>query len=163
MSFIFAFAKQIRTQARTATDHLNKFNFGFYRLEKYKIDDCRHINAGIQHINRNGDSEFLVFLKPGDQVICILDIVIHQLTVVCRIVRVHLMETFHDHFCVVMVVGEHDCFSDQLTAICFDTVSHEFFDDSLAGIFIVDDLEKTFLGNRKVWCRRFFNQILVDF
>ena len=44
-----------RTQAGSATDHLPEFCLAQNLFEKDQIQNLRHIDAGVQHIHRDGN------------------------------------------------------------------------------------------------------------
>ena len=44
-------AKQVLAQPGSPPDHLPELDVRVDRLGKYKIDDVRHINSGIQHVH----------------------------------------------------------------------------------------------------------------
>ena len=56
IKFIFVLSiKQTRTQSRSTPDHLPELRLAHYLFKENEVHNLRHINSGIQHINRNGD------------------------------------------------------------------------------------------------------------
>ena len=163
MRLILAGTEKIFTKARSTSNHLNKLDFRFYRLEKHQIDNFRNVDAGIKHINRNSNAKTLVLSEFQNEIVSIFDIVIDQLAIIRWILGVHFGKALDDHFGVMMVIREDDGFADHFAAVCLDPVRHNLFEDFSASILVVDCLEKLLLGNRKLRRRSILDQQRIDF
>ena len=63
---------QTLQQNRAAADHLPKFRFGADDLEEDEIDDLRYVDAGVEHVDRDGDIRRLIgLIKIIEQRLCV--------------------------------------------------------------------------------------------
>ena len=60
--FILAGSKEIGAEPRPAPDHLPEFRLGADELEEDQIDDLRHVDPGVEHIDRDREVRRFVFL-----------------------------------------------------------------------------------------------------
>ena len=67
-----------RVRARAAPDHLLQLDARLHRFHEYQVDHLGHVDAGIQHIHRDGDARQLFVLE-----------VVHQLAAVFGFIRDH--------------------------------------------------------------------------
>ena len=85
---ILALSEEVIAQTCSSTDHLHKLDLALYGLEEHKVHDSRNVDAGIEHIHGYCDAEFIVILKFQNEIIRIFHVVVDQLTVVRRMLRV---------------------------------------------------------------------------
>ena len=96
---VFALSEEVFAQTSPSTDHLHKLDLALYGLEEHKVHDSRNVDAGVKHIHRYCDAEFIVILKFQNKIIRIFHVVVDQLAVVRRMLRVQFVEAINDHTC----------------------------------------------------------------
>ena len=52
--------KQVRAQPRATPHHLPELGLGAHQLEEDQVDDLRDVDAGVEHVHRDGDVRRLV-------------------------------------------------------------------------------------------------------
>ena len=57
---VLARAEQVRAQPRAAADHLPELGLRAHQLEEHEVDDLRHVDAGVEHVDRDRDVRRLV-------------------------------------------------------------------------------------------------------
>ncbi|MNV93974.1 hypothetical protein D3C71_1887210 [compost metagenome] len=62
LAFMFTSAEQIRAQAGATTYHLPELDPRFDGLSEYQVDHFRNVDAGVEHVYRNGDAEVVIRL-----------------------------------------------------------------------------------------------------
>ena len=111
---MFAWAEQIRAQARTAADHLPELDPGFDRLCEHQVDHFRHVDAGVEHVHRDGDAEVVIRLfELLDQGIHVRNGIVDDLADLGAVLRVKLAEERFQMLGVVLALGEDDGLADQ--------------------------------------------------
>ncbi|MNC34925.1 hypothetical protein D3C75_833850 [compost metagenome] len=62
LAFVFARAEQIGAQARATANHLPELDPRFDGLSEYQVDHFRNVDAGVEHVYRDGDAEVVIRL-----------------------------------------------------------------------------------------------------
>ena len=62
LSLVSARAEQVLAQPRAAADHLPELHVGLDRLGEDEVDDLGHVDAGVEHVDRDGDGQLV---RPG--------------------------------------------------------------------------------------------------
>ena len=57
---VVAGPEQVRAQAGAAADHLPELGLRADQLEEHEVDDLGHVDAGVEHVDRDGDVRRLV-------------------------------------------------------------------------------------------------------
>jgi hypothetical protein len=66
-------SKKVRAEARATPQHLPELGLGSHQFEKDEVDDLRHVDAGIEHVHRQGEMGCLVPVRETfDQALRIL-------------------------------------------------------------------------------------------
>lgn len=139
---VFALSEEVFTQTGSSADHLYKLDLALYGLEEHKVHDSRNVDAGVKHIHGYSDAEFIIILEFQNEIICIFHVVVDQLAVVRRMIRVQFVEAINDHLCVMVVIGKDDGLAEQFTAVGLDAVLHQFFENFTAGVLVEYLLEE---------------------
>ena len=114
LGFVFTGAKQVGAQARAAANHLPELDPGFDRLGEHQVDHFRDVDAGIEHVHRDGDAEVVIrFFEFLDQGVHVRDGVVDDLADLGAVLRVELAEELFQVLGVVLTLGEDDGFADQ--------------------------------------------------
>ena len=72
---------------------------------------------------------------------CLVDIVINQLTVVGFLLRIECAETFNDEFCMLVVHGKDDSLAYLLPTLHLQTLFHQLHQYLVYGIYVEKILE----------------------
>ena len=144
-------SEKIWTQARTAADHLPELGLRPHRLEEYKVDDLRHVDAGIQHIDRNGDMWRLVrVVQTIDErlrVTVFRDDHAREVAGKMRIIRI---EARADKFGMSAVFGEDNGLPEPVAVLDLDPVSHQVLEHAVDGVRVEQPLvERRRLDNAR--------------
>ncbi|MNC61664.1 hypothetical protein D3C75_1116240 [compost metagenome] len=111
---MLALTKQIGAQACASTDHLPELHPGLHRLSEYQVNHFRHIDAGVEHVYRDGDAEVVLwFFEFFDQRTHVRDLVVDDLADLAAILRVELAEEFFQVLSMVLTLGKDDGLADQ--------------------------------------------------
>ena len=92
---IFPWPEKVFTETCTTANHLPELDSGLDRPGKYEIHDLRDINAGIEHIYRDGNSQILIISLPLEIVYKLFSpgiIIVYHLTERSTILRIHLVK-----------------------------------------------------------------------
>ena len=60
---VLAGAEEIRAKARAATDDLPELRLRADQLEEHEVDDLRYVDAGVEHVDGNGDMRIAILLR----------------------------------------------------------------------------------------------------
>jgi hypothetical protein len=124
LGLVLARAEQVGARAGAAAEHLAELDAGEHWLEEDEVDDLRDVDAGVEHVDGDGDRGLLVrSLKSSMRVSTIGS----SLTILranfppsqAGIVRV---ESLDDVFRVVDAAGEDDGLAEGLAAVDLDAV-----------------------------------------
>ena len=136
---VFAPTEQIGTQAGASTNHLPEFDPGLYRLGEHKIDHLRHVDTGVQHVDRNGYSEIVIRLfELLDQRADMGDAIVDNLANLGPILRIEFAEELLEMLSVILTLSEDDCFANQRAGFILDAVVDQVFQNYPIGIFTED-------------------------
>ena len=126
VKFIFIFSIQKSGAKTSATPyHLPKLRFTHNFLKENKIQNFRHINACIEHINRNCNlRQFFRVGKFINQTLCIVDLVVNHL---CKTVQVWVfrIENLKYFFSVKVIFSKYNRLSKFFAVFNFDAISHK--------------------------------------
>src|SRR6266436_6330168 len=113
--FVATRAKELLAPTCAPPDHLPKFNLGFYGFGEDKIDDLRHVDTGVEHVDRNGDRQFVTrILELVYQCLGARLIVVDDLAEPAPILRIEFVKYFVKQNRVAMVAREDDGFPESL-------------------------------------------------
>ena len=108
---------QTRAQTGTAADHLPELGLAHYLLEEHQIQTLRHVDAGVQHVHRNGDLGQLFGIgELVNQALGIVDPVVDHLGKAGQ-VGIFPVENLVDLFGVAVVLGEDNGLAQPLTVV----------------------------------------------
>ncbi|MNI69337.1 hypothetical protein D3C73_1250780 [compost metagenome] len=114
LAFVFARAEQIGAQARATANHLPELDPGFDRFGEYQVDHFRHVDAGVEHVHRDGNAEVVIrFFELFDQGIHVRNGVVDNLANLGAVLRVKLAEEFFQMLGVVLTLGKNDSLADE--------------------------------------------------
>ena len=118
--------EQTFAQTGTASDHLPELRLTHNLLEKHQVQNFRHVNACVQHIDRNSDLRQLVPIgKFIQQALRIIGIVVNYPAVMRRIFRVFLIPDSQNLLGMQVVFGEDNRLADTTAVIYFQTFSQQ--------------------------------------
>ncbi len=118
-------ACEVRAEACSSSNHLPEFGFGADFFEEDEVDDFRYVNAGVHHVNRDGDVRvFFRLFEVGNQGFCVVVFVYDSTCKEAFVLRVEFVEAFGDELGMDFVLGEDDGFSNSVSAGGFDAVFH---------------------------------------
>ena len=60
---VLARAEQVRAEPRAAADHLPELGLRAHQLEEDEVHDLGHVDAGVEHVDRDGDVRRLVLVR----------------------------------------------------------------------------------------------------
>ena len=115
---------QTGTKACAASDHLPEFRLAHDLLEKHKVENLRHVHAGVQHIDGNGDLG--LFLRVGEIVNRLLrefQLVVDHHRVAGQ-VGVFLIEYFQDKLRVTVISRKNNCLAEVLAVVDAKSLRH---------------------------------------
>ena len=84
---------------RAAADHLPELDGRLDRLGEDEVDDFRHVDAGVEHVDRDRDGQVVVravALEVVDQLLGARVVVVDDLAEVTAILRIHLVEELRE-------------------------------------------------------------------
>ena len=67
---VLAGAEQVRAEPRAAADHLPELGLRAHQLEEDQVDHFRHVDAGVEHVHRDGDVRRLVLVEKSSIRLC---------------------------------------------------------------------------------------------
>ena len=134
--FLVLAVDQPRTQAGAAADHLPEFGLAHDLFEEYQVEHFGHIDAGVQHIHRDGDlGQFSGVGKFVDGTLGVGHIVVDDLGIAGQ-VGVLLVEDVQDGFGVAVVLGEDDGLAQFFAVVDFEAVGHQQVEGFADGILV---------------------------
>ena len=138
---VLAGAEQIGAQAGATADHLPELDLGFDRLGEHQIDHFGHVDAGVEHIHRDGNGELLVAaagaaLEVVDQLLGAGFLRVDNLAELAGKLRIHFVEQLGQQPGVVDAAGEDDALAGQLAVAVADAVVHQVAQDGAVGVFV---------------------------
>ena len=110
-------AEQVGAQPRAAPHHLPELRARADDLEKHQVQHLGHVDAGVEHVHRDGDVRRLVLGREGvDQALRVGGLVGDDPRELALVVRVVDVETLGDELGVVVVLGKHDGLAQPVAA-----------------------------------------------
>ena len=114
LGLVLARAEQVRAQTSATADHLPELDPGFDRLGEDQIDHFRHVDTGVEHVHRDGDTEVVLrLLELLDQRIHMRNFVVDDLADLGAVLRVELAEQLFQMLGMVLPLGKDDCLAHQ--------------------------------------------------
>ncbi len=94
--------EQVGTEPRAAADHLPELGLRAHQLEEDEIHDLRHVDAGVEHVDRDGDVRRLVLVREVvDQALRVLGLEGDDAGELALVVRVVGVEALGDELGVL--------------------------------------------------------------
>ena len=118
-----------------------EFDKGLYWFGEYQVDDFRHINAGVEHVDGDSDGQWpgfggVVVFEIVDQCFSVVDGVIDDLAKVAAVLRVITIEDFEEVLGVHMLASKYNGFAKGRASGIFDAVVHEGFPVFAGGVVV---------------------------
>ncbi len=133
--------EEIRAEPWTSSDHLPELRFRPYYLAKDEIEDLRHIDAGVEHVDVHGYSGLTVFdTKLIDKRLGVFHLVVDDTEELARLVRIKRVESLRDELLVPMVSGEDNGFPELVATSDSDARLHEELENSVHRVFVENPL-----------------------
>lgn len=137
--FVPARAEEVFREARTAADHLPELDARFDGLGEDEIDDLGHVDAGIEHVDGDGNGGVRFSFEVADELFPCGNLVIDHRAKGSAILRVHYVEELVQLFGVIVATGEDDGLAQLLAGCVADAVLHQVAQDLAVGVFVQDD------------------------
>ena len=148
-------------QPSAPANHLPEFRFRTHLLEKYQIDALRHIDAGIHHVHRYGNVRFLLcLLEVVDDGLGIGIVTDHPLGECTVILRVQLIESFQNKFCMALILGKDDGFPQAVAPRHFDPPLHQVLQHKINS-WLVKHKFIQFCRGDELWHHAVLSKILL--
>ena len=153
--FILARRKQIRAEARAAPQHLPELGFRAHHLEEDQIEHFRHIDAGVEHIDRERNVRHLLLVgEVVNQALRIFGFVRHYPGEMALVVRVVDIETLGNKFGVGVVLGEDNGLAEPVAASHLLAPGHQVRQHLIDGVGVEQPfIERSgihFIGRRAI-------------
>ena len=117
--------KQVSAQPRAAAEHLPEFGFRPHDFEKDEVDDLRHINAGVEHVDRDRDVRRLVrLIKIIEQRLRVFGLVVDRPCKRAFKMRVVDIETLNDELRMFAILGENNRLAEPIAGGHLEPVRH---------------------------------------
>ena len=114
--------EQIRTESRAASDHLPELDLRVDRLEENQVRNLGNVDAGVEHIHRDGDVRRGVLLcEVVEEALRIRRIVVDDAREGSLMLRVVVIESLLDELRVRVVASKEDRFGQPVSP--FDCVA----------------------------------------
>ena len=129
--------------ARPPADHLPQLDARLHRLHKDEVDYLGNVDAGVEHVHRNGEARQVVFLELGDESVAIAAVA-HPLGSrgddhdQADVLGVHLLEDFADAVRVLFGHGENDGLTRKLAGLVLEADLHDLFPLLAQGVLDAD-------------------------
>ena len=129
---------QVGTQSGAASDHLPVLRLRMHRLEEYEVDDIRDVDAGVEHVDGDGDVGLRARgREPVDEVLNVGPRGVRddrrRLAALLGEVRV---EAFLDELGVLLVLREDDRLAEHVAALDVLSLIDEDLEDLVDGVFV---------------------------
>ena len=109
VDLVIARAKEVRAQAGATPNHLPELDLRVHRLEEDQVCHFRNVDAGVEHVYRDGKVWVAVLLLEGlDQAVRVRVVVVDHASKVARVVGVVVIEAFLDELGMVVIASEDD-------------------------------------------------------
>ena len=127
VGLVVAGAEQVGAEPGPAPDHLPELGPGAHELEEHQVDALGDVDAGVEHVDRDGDMGGLVgHREVVDEALGVFHLVgDHPGEVAGVESRVIGDEPFVDEVGVALVLGEDDRLAQAVSAGDLDPVGHE--------------------------------------
>ncbi len=135
--FVVTGAKQAGAQPRAASHHLPEFGLGTHHLEEHQVHHLGHVNAGVEHVHRDGDMRHLLLVgEVIDEALRVLGLVGHHPGEVTLVVRIVGVEALADEIGMVVVLGEDDGLAQAVAAGHLLSLGHQGGQHLVDGVLI---------------------------
>ena len=133
--------EQIRTEPRAAAEHLPELRFRSDDFEEDQVHDLRHVDAGVEHVDRDGDVRRLVRLAEiVDQRLRIIGLEIDHSREGALEVRVVGIEALRDELRVLLILGEDDRLAEPVAGGDLQSVRHQVLEHLVDGVGVEQPL-----------------------
>ncbi len=130
-------AEQPRAQAGAPADHLPELDLRVHRLEEHQVGHLGHVDAGVEHVHRDGDVRLLVLLREVvDQALGEFGLMVDDPGEVALVVRVVVVEARLDEHRVVVVAGKDDGLGQPVAAGHLVAVLHQVLQHPVHGVAV---------------------------
>jgi hypothetical protein len=100
-----------------------------HELGEDQIDDLRHVDAGVEHVDRDGDVRRLVRLRECvDQRLRVRQLGMNDARERAFVVEVILVEALADVLSVQLIFGEDDGLAEAIATLHALVTSHQVFE-----------------------------------
>ena len=90
---VLAGSEQVGAEPGATPDHLPELDVGLHRLGEHQVNHFRHVDARIQHIHRDGQSERVAgFLEVIDELLGAHVVGVDHPTEQAAVLRIQLVE-----------------------------------------------------------------------
>ena len=132
---VVARPEHVRAQPRAAPDHLPELDARVDRLEEHEVQHLGHVDAGVEHVDRDRDVRRLVGLgEVVDQALGVLRLVVDDAGEVPGVLRVVVVEALLDERRVAVVPREHDRLGEPVPALDRVAVRHDVLEHLVDGV-----------------------------
>ena len=130
-------AEEIGAQPRPAPKHLPEFCLRADDLEEDEIDDLGHVDAGVEHVD--GDGDVRGFLGPReiiDQGLGVLGLEIDHASERSLEMWIVLVKPLDDEGRVIVVLGEDDRLAEPVAVRDLQALGHQLFERLVDGVSV---------------------------
>jgi hypothetical protein len=115
LGLVLAGPEEVFAQARAAADHLPELHVRLHRLREDQVHHLGHVDAGVEHVDRDGDGQLVVgVLEVVDELVGLRFLVVDDATEGRAVLRVELAEDLGEMHRVQVVPREDDGLADML-------------------------------------------------
>ena len=123
-------------------DHLPELNLGLDLLKEDQVEDFWHVNAGVKHINGDGNLRHLSgHTEIVDKVLGVCNLIVNQHAEIAAVFRIQVCKAMDNELGVVVVVGKDDGLANLLATIYHLTAGHQVREHLVHGIDVEDIVE----------------------
>jgi len=139
--FILTRPIQVFAQAGAPANHLPELGLGADDLEEHQIDHLRHINAGVEHVHRDGDVRHAVLEgELINQALRVLGLVGHHASEGALVLGVIGIEALGNEVRMGVVLGKDDGLAQAVTASHFLALGHQVAQHLVHGVGVEQPL-----------------------
>jgi hypothetical protein len=135
--FVVPWPEEVRTEAGPTSDHLPELRLGADLLEEDEVDHVGHVDAGVEHVDRDGNVRCLGRIREVvDQRLGVRDAVMDRAGKGTPELRIVGIEALDDEVCMCLVLGEDDRLPDPVATCHPLAVSHEVCEHLVYRVFV---------------------------
>ena len=137
--------EEIFAQARAATDHLPELHIRLHRLGEDQVHHLGHVDAGVEHVDRDGDGQLVVgVFEVVDELLGLGLLVVDDAAEGGPVLGVELAEDLGEMHRVQVVPREDDGLADMLPRRLADAALHQRAPDGARGVLVEEVLVEVF-------------------